>query len=221
MSLLSKDIKEFLNIYHKFKSFKPDEFDGLVLHGEIDIVDEKKEFWSTYKVLILIKSSYPNTIPSVIEISEIIERDWDFHISKEGICCLDISHDLILKSNAGINITNFYRKVIYPFFANHQYKIKEDEYANGEYKHHEEGVIQYYDSTLGLTNHLFIIKLLKKAIDGKKSEPNKACPICSKTKYKKCCRPIINKLNLYGKERLIRDLSIFEKALNKSTIRTS
>lgn len=215
MSLLSKDLTEFLSTYHKFKCLKLKKFDGHALYGEIDIVDNKKELWSKYKVLIAIKSTYPYTIPLVFEMSEVIERNWDFHISKEGACCLDISHDLILKRNTGINITKFYQEVIYPFFANHQYKITEGKYANGEYKHDGDGIMQYYASKLGLNDKVLILGLIKKALIGGKSEPNKICPICGKLKYKKCCRPIVNKLRLYGQDQLRLDLSVFEKEIEK------
>ena len=213
MSLLKKDIAKFLKVYHKFRNVTLEEHDCEALYGEIAVVDKKKQFWKNYKVLITINSSYPHSIPSVYEMSDIIERDWDYHISKEGACCLDITHDLILKRNTGINLIEFYRKVIYPFFANHQYKIAEGHYANGEYEHHGDGIIQYYRTKFGLENSSFIVKLITKALNGGKSGANNKCPICGNPKYKKCCRPLVNKLRLYGKKQLERDLILFNKAL--------
>jgi len=221
MSILKRDIVKFLEVYHKFENVTLKKQNCEALYGEIAIVDKKKQHWKNYKVLITINSSYPHTIPKVYEISEIIERDWDYHISKEGACCLNISHDLILKRNRGINLTEFYQEVIYPFFANHQYKIAEGEYANGEYKHHGDGIIQYYEQKLNLKEPVLILKLINKALESGKSEPNKECSICGKPKYKKCCRPIVNKLRLYGIDQLKTDLSVFVKELEKLSLKAS
>tara|TARA_R110002050_G_scaffold171077_7_gene303022 strand:+ start:1144 stop:1809 length:666 start_codon:yes stop_codon:yes gene_type:complete len=211
VSLLKRDIAKFLEVYHKFDNVTLDKHNCEALYGEISVVDEKKQHWKNYKVLITINTSYPHTIPSVYEMSDVIERDWDFHISKKGACCLDITHDLILKRNTGINLIEFYRDVIYPFFANHQYRISKGHYANGEYDHHEAGIIQYYRTKLGLKDPLYIINLINKAIKGDKFEANKDCPICGNPKYKKCCRPLVNKLRLYGKQQLESDLITFNK----------
>jgi hypothetical protein len=217
MSLLKRDIAKFLEVYHKFENVTLEKHDCEALYGEISIVDKKKQHWKNYKVLITINSSYPRTIPSVFEMSDVIERDWDYHISEKGACCLDITHDLILKRNTGINIIEFYRDVIYPFFANHQYKIVEGHYANGEYKHFGEGIVQYYDTKLGLKEPSQIVKLITEAINNRKLQANKECPLCGNPKHKKCCRPIINKLRLYGKNQLKKDLAVFEEKLeNKS-----
>lgn len=215
MSIIKKDITEFLKIYHKFKHVTLEKFDCDALYGKIDVVDIENQHWKSYTILITIKSSYPYTIPLVYEMSENIKRDWDYHISKDGYCCLDITHELILRKRIGINIIEFYREVIYPFFANHQYRVIEGEYANGEYKHFDNGVIQYYEVELGLTNQLLVVDLIKEAIKDRKLEPNKTCPICGNSKHKKCCGPKIKKLRLFGKNRLENDLKIFESAKSK------
>lgn len=216
MTLLKRDLAKFLEVYHKFENVTLEKHDCEALYGEIAVVDKKKQHWKNYKVLITVHASYPHTIPSVYEMSDVIERDWDYHISKKGACCLDITHDLILKRNTGINLIEFYREVIYPFFANHQYKIAEGDYANGEYKHFEDGIIQYYETKLGLIEPLLTVKLITEALENRKLEANKECPICSNQKHKKCCRPIINKLRLYEKKQLMKDLAVFEKLLSKN-----
>lgn len=215
MSLLKRDIAKFLEVYHKFENVTLEKHDCEALYGEVAVVDKKKQHWKNYKVLITINSSYPQTIPSVYEMSDVIERDWDFHISKKGACCLDITHDLILKRNTGINLIEFYRDVIYPFFANHQYRIVEGHYANGEYKHFGEGIVQYYEAKLGLKEPLLVVTLITEALENRKLEANKECPICKSPKYKKCCRPMINKLRLYGGSQLKKDLDVFEKLISE------
>ena len=81
--------------------------------------------WGNYDIDVFVPTiNYPQVTPIVVETTKNIERSWDFHISDEGICCLSIPHKLILAKRSGINLINFYRDFIYPFFANHQFKLK-------------------------------------------------------------------------------------------------
>ncbi|WP_299248856.1 hypothetical protein [uncultured Aquimarina sp.] len=216
MTILDKHIKQFLNLYHSFSLVDSSKNYLSILRGVITVVDENNQVWSNYKVRIEIVSTYPYTIPNVYEESQLIERNWDYHISKNGYCCLNIPHNLLLKKRRGINLINFYQTEIYPFFANHQYRLADGNYAKGEYAHFEQGIIQYYEEELGLNNIEKIIQLLNFAINNKKIEPNKTCVICGNLKFKKCCRSVYNKLRLFGKEQLLKDLKIFKKHLESS-----
>ncbi len=213
-SRLKRDLKDFLNSYYKFERIKLDKINEFVMAGTIDVVDEVGDFWKSYNVAIMFdEENYPNVIPKVLELSSNIERDWDYHISKTGACCLDIPHKLIIMKRRGITLKEFYKEVIYPFFANHQYKMTKGVYANGEYEHHEKGIIQFYNKEFELSNYEVIIMHLKLALGKLKAEPNKECPICGKPKYKKCCKPTTNRLTIYGQKQLASDLKMFENQL--------
>lgn len=215
-SKLKKDISTFLKTYHKFKQIdiEKDELKNVLIaiSGEIDIVDTNYFHWNSYKVLILInKNDYPYTIPTVIELTKNIERNYDFHISKDGLCCLGIPHDLEVLSAKGINLTDFYKNIIYPFFANHQYRLAKGRYANGEYLHFEEGIIQFYKERYNLTCKKNIILYLKIALGKIQTSRNSICPVCDEKKYKRCCEPIVRNLIKYSSVRLEKDLKIFEE----------
>lgn len=210
MTILDKHITQFLELYHSFHLVNSNKAHIRTLRGIITVVDENSQLWADYDVRIEISSAYPYTIPSVYEESKLIERDWDFHISKKGKCCLDINHSMLLKRRSGIKLTDFYQNVIYPFFANHQYRVDDGSYANGEYKHFEKGIIQYYNEELDLTGRDYILKLLESAILNTKYERNAICSICGSPKFKKCCLPKINKLKLFGKDQLKIDFEIFK-----------
>jgi hypothetical protein len=212
---LKKDLSDFLNTYFNF-NINTDKTNSnyLVLDGVIDIVDTNGNFWNDYKVRMAVpKTGYPNTIPEVFEISSKIERDIDFHISKKGKCCLDIHHKLMLEKRRGITLISFYKKYIYPFFANHQYKVKTESYAGEEYEHDADGVIQFYREEFNLTDYELIIKYIECSLGILKTERNKQCPICGGLKYKKCCRITVEKLKSYGKEILKLDLEVFKNKI--------
>ncbi|WP_430928926.1 hypothetical protein [Polaribacter marinivivus] len=213
---LRKDLNDFLDTYFKFViNEKYTNQDYLVLDGNVDVIDTKGNFWNDYFIRLLIPiSNYPSVIPSVYEISEEIEREDDFHISKKGECCLDIHHKLILEKRRGINLIAFYKKYIYPFFANHQYKIKTNMYANGEYKHDVEGVVQFYNDEYNLSNSESIVKYIELALGVRKADRNKECIICGGRKYKNCCFLTVEKLKSFGSRILKTDLEIFKNKQN-------
>lgn len=210
---LNHDTESFLRKYFSFEKVDSPKSGYIALGGKISVVDNKDKLWGHFEVLIMInESEYPYTIPVVIEKTNIIKRDWDFHISKDGVCCLDIPHKLLKIKKRGINFEEFYREVIYPFFANYHFKDSTGEYANGEYKHHFAGIVQYYREEYGLDNIEDIIALLEAATYGIKYQPNQECPLCRGRKYKHCCRKIVNKLKGYGQYRLKNDLDFFKQA---------
>lgn len=210
--ILNHDIDKFLNKYFSFENVDSPKSGFQALEGILSIVDNRNKFWGQFEILILInESEYPYTIPIVVEKTNIINRDWDFHISKDGVCCLDIPHKLLKRKKRGINFQEFYREVIYPFFANYHFKESTGDYANGEYEHHFAGIVQYYREEYGLDNADNIIALLETATYGAKYQPNKKCPLCGGHKYKNCCRKIVYKLRGYGHYQLKRDLDFFKQ----------
>jgi hypothetical protein len=213
---LKKDVENFLETYFNFSiNIEMETENCLVLDGVIEIIDKKGVFWQDYKIrMLLSKLNYPNIIPEVFEISSKIDRDIKFHIDTNGKCCLDIYHRLVLVQRRGITIIDFYKRFVYPFFANHQFKIETDSYANGEYDHDIAGVIQYYKEEFELTDFTIIIKHLECSLGILKAERNRECPICGKPKYKKCCAMKVEKLKSYGNKLLKLDLKIFKEKLS-------
>jgi len=204
------EVKHFLDKYYAFEIVEYPNKRFVVLEGKIDIVDDANDYWGSFDIqIILDREEYPYTIPIVTEKSNIIDRSDDLHISKEGICCLDIPHVLERMKRRGISFRSFYKEVIYPFFSNYHYYSDKKRYANGEYKHGFYGIVQYYEEEHELKDKEYIISLLKIAVSKSKPERNSTCPICGKPKFKKCCGKKILELLPYGRDRLEKDLKIF------------
>lgn len=206
---LSKDIEAFLDTYPIFFLVKETK-DALTLDGKIDIIDVDGNYWDSYDIRIKVPvTKYPNIIPEVYEISKKTKRENDWHIAADGACCLDITHQLILLKNKGIDLISFYQSKIYPFFANHQYKLKTGSYANGDYPHEFDGIKYFYAINLKLTDTDFIIKILK-LITTKKLPKKESICICGQSKFKHCHLPTVTKLILFGHQQLKFDLVLFE-----------
>lgn len=209
---LNKDINAFLDLYSTFKYDKRRENKFSILRGIMDICDTSGLYLGySFEIKIYIdKEKYPYCVPIVVELSKLIERDESWHINNDGVCCLDIDHKLEFLSKTGINIIAFYQEVIYPYFANTVYKMNTGKYANGEYLHNFNGVIQFYNEDLMESNSDIIISILKSILENKIPGRNSICICGSNRKFKKCHIGMINFLKSLSRERLIRDLEGFK-----------
>lgn len=212
---LSKDIETFIAMYSIFSLVEESEV-ALNLEGKIDIIDVDGNYWDSYEVRIKLSTfKYPNIIPEVYETSNKIKRENDWHIAADGACCLDITHQLVLLKNKGIDLISFYKNKIYPFFANHQYKLKTGSYANGDYPHEFDGIKYFYAKNIKLTDTDLIIKILKQITTNRLPKKEAVC-ICGQSKFKHCHLTTVTQLILFGQQQLKQDLSLFE--YNKTEI---
>lgn len=217
-SILKRDVRAFLNRYLSFRIIDHNNKALLFLRGKLDIIDSSGDFWGDFEITIAIhKSLYPHSIPEV-SVTAHAERNQNWHISSKGECCLDIPHRLELMKNRGIELTEFYKSKIYPFFANYCFKKETHAYANGEYDHFDNGIIQFYREEYGLRDEDMIVRLIEVAI-GKRRKVgrNEVCSICGGLKFKNCCGRIVESLQLFGQERLLEDFSIFDKLRTSSS----
>lgn len=206
ISIFEKDFAEVEDRFPKLKYLWSAQHKTWIIVGELDICDTEGVYWNTFNIAISVSQGYPYCIPVLIEISEIIPRDIDWHISSEGLCCIDVSHNLIAMSKIGINICKFISDKIYPYFANQLYKLTVNKYAGKEYAHHLDGVIQYYIEDHLLPNKHAVISLLEKIVMKSRIGRNDKCPCGSGKKVKHCHRQSIETIKTLGMERVKTDL---------------
>src|SRR5690606_18557162 len=161
-SLFERDFEVVEELFPKLTYSWSFKFKFWVIVGELDICDTRGIYWNTFNIIIAVPQKYPHCVPVLVEQSKIIPRDINWHISSEGLCCVDISHNLIAMSKIGINIYSFISDKVYPYFANQLYKLVENEYAGKEYAHHFDGIIQYYIEDHNLPNVNAVISLLQR-----------------------------------------------------------
>jgi hypothetical protein len=216
--VLERDLKKFLEIYPRFfyKECYGKEFS--ILSGEIDICDTAENYLDSFDIEVLIQTNkYPLCIPIVREISKKIERTEEWHISTEGICCLDIDHKLVNQAKRGINLLDFYQNKIYPYFANTIYRMKFGKYSNGEYSHFFRGVQQFYMEKFNLSDGQIIVRILEIILNGKIPMRNDRPCICGEDKkFKYCHIEMVGFLKSLSRERLTSDLDGFKEILAKS-----
>lgn len=221
IKLLEKDVREVVERFPKLKFLYCPKRKTWLLEGNVDICDKAGCYWDTFNLLIVIPNNYPHGIPIVIERSQIIPRDLNRHISNEGVCCLDIEHSLLKRARRGIHLVDFIVDKIYPYLANQLFFNENKHYAGSEYKHHFEGVRQFYTETLHLSDAKVVIAVLEEVIVNNLPGRNDDCICGKKEKFKRCHFESAEFLKSLGKERLQKDIQGFRDHLAKSIYSSS
>lgn len=208
--LLLKHLLEVEESFPKLHFKWSDDLKSAILHGDLDICDKKGAYWDTFNIMVVVGSKYPFSVPVLIERSEKIPREDSRHISKEGVCCIDMDHKLLHEVRKGININEFLKNRVYPFFSNQLFFEENEEYANGEWDHQFDGIKQFYSTELNLKDPKLIIDVLTKILTNNLPARNDKC-ICGSTKHKLCHHMnSIEFLKQLPKRRLTKDLEGFE-----------
>jgi hypothetical protein len=208
-TIFEKDFQAVQGLFPKLKASYNSKNQFWYVKGELDICDTEGEYWGSFNILITVPHPYPYSLPIVKEISNHIKRDDNWHINNEGVCCLDITHKMLFIAARGINIFEYIRNYVYPYFANQLYKIKIGKYAGDEYKHHFAGINQFYAEDLNIHDPEIAILILEAILKGEIPGRNKKC-ICKKAKFKKCHLSAVEFLTRLPKERLSLDLKEFK-----------
>ncbi|MGM1428784.1 SEC-C metal-binding domain-containing protein [Sphingobacterium lactis] len=208
-----RDFIEVANSFPKLEASWNAKLKMWLITGELDICDIKGVYWNNFNIVIAVPQNYPYCVPIVIEKSILIPRDIDWHISEEGICCLDVSHNLTVQSKAGIHICDFIKEKVYPFFANQLYRFEDNKYAGNEYAHYFEGIIQYYREEHKLPDEPSIVLLLSHVMKKKRTERNMNCPCGSGKKVKHCHLQSIEIIKKLGEERISKDINKLKERL--------
>ncbi|SMO83719.1 ubiquitin-conjugating enzyme E2 [Fodinibius sediminis] len=118
------------------------------LRGNLDIVDEDGKEWEPFQVEIKYKEGFPYRFPKVLETSDRIPKIADWHIYKDGSCCIDVLPSEIIKCRDGITVVGFIENELTPYLFNQTYRIEEGFYVNSGYAHGLMGIYEFFSSRL-------------------------------------------------------------------------
>lgn len=181
-------MKEIEQLMLKFPKLKePVKKNGVsLINGHIDIIDANEYIWDTYSVLILIPNEFPTLMPELIELDRKIERDPNWHVNKHGVCCLGTDSKIHHELGDEKTLINWMDKFAVPFLANHKYKKVTGAYANGEFSHGHEGLLEFYFKLFNVTNKEEVIKQIRLILGINSLSSNQKCFCNSDKKYKRC-----------------------------------
>ena len=116
-TLFEKNFAAISGLYPKLNYTRNEQQKCWLISGELDICDTTGMYWDTFKIAIGVGQPYPAKIPDVFELSSIIPRTKEWHISEHGECCLDIPHNLRLAFQRGMRLAGFMSEKVYPLFC--------------------------------------------------------------------------------------------------------
>ena len=153
--------------------------DQLVIKGIYRLnaqMDGFKHIDELYDLKITFPKGFPRDIPIVIEEGGAFPRNPSYHTYKDGSLCL--GSDIKLKSvlSNAPNILGFIKGILDPFLYSVSYKVKYDEFPNGELAHGEAGLIDDYEKMFEIEGKVSVVRVLT-ALGKRKRDANKIfCP---------------------------------------------
>lgn len=171
---------------------------GFFISGTISIVDINGYNWGEYKIDIFVPFTYPSDLPRLIEKGGAIERHSDWHISKNGVCCVGTDARQFRDLNDGISLIKWIKLFVVPYLANHIHKKEKGDYVDGELAHGPEGIFQDYAICFHLQEPVEVISRLNYLLGFRQPSLNAACFCESGKKYKRCflINPIAHRLGI-------------------------
>ena len=197
------DISVVPNLFNKLKIVE--EVGEKFLRGEIDIVGSTGKLWDTYSIEIKGSDSYPLSFPKLFETADAFPKNADWHVYENDFsCCVDVLPNEILLCKKGLNVVEYIKRFIIPYFANQSFRMREGYYLYGEYSHGIFGRIEYYQSKLKAKSPQQLIQMFDLIIKGYSPARTAYCPFCCKMKFRKCHKDVFKKLGTI-KELLVWD----------------
>lgn len=209
---LTKDINEVLEMFPKIHFLE--ENNTRSLSGEVDIFDTKSTYVDSYLVKIVIPSNYPYGFPLLFETGNKFEHTIDRHISNDGSCCVCSLQEADLIIQKGITIKSFFLEYVIPYLANQIYFDNSAHWANGDFDHGYEGILQYYKELFKINNTGKIFNLLS-SLNTKRLNRNDYCFCGQKLKLKKCHISTYNQIKNLSKKQIEYDINALKELQKK------
>jgi hypothetical protein len=209
---LDKDLIEVLEMFPKLKLFEKDK--KKTVCGEIDIFDAADNYVDSFTINVAVPRNYPHGFPLLFETGKKFEHIPDRHINEDGSCCVCSLQESDLIRQKGISIKEFFLKYVIPYLANQLYFDSEEVWANGDYGHGAEGILQYYQELFEMESIEEVINLLS-FFNTHKMNRNDDCFCGKKDKLKRCHLKTYNIIKNLSKRRIENDILALKWLLKK------
>lgn len=160
--------------------------EGFEAEDKIEIIDPSGILWRPFDVRIKISSKYPKIPPIIFETGKEIPKEPDWHINRDGSCCVGPNAKIFRKLDNKISIIGWLENIVMPFFFDQVHKLENGEYRGKEYSHGSYGLIEDYKEWWNLESEEEVIVKLKLITNWVKYPRNEKCFCGSELKFKKC-----------------------------------
>ena len=208
MSKLIKDIDKALLSYPSLTRVEEGNF--VRVKGTLPLTHSKHGEFDRYEVLIKFPVKYPKCFPRVIETSMKIPRIADRHVNSDNTLCLAVEPEEQSITKNGITFLYFIEKVLIPHLARETYRCAKGVYPEGEYSHGNEGIWEYFETSMNQKDRKKIISELEEIVNNRWPGRNDLCSCGSGKKFKKCHMNIWSEVLKPGKPYLIQQLQLLK-----------
>lgn len=157
-----------------------------VIRGVLPVIDGNGTHWDSFDVQIDIERDYPLSLPSITETGKRIFRSEDWHINKDGTCCVGTPAEQFRKLHGRMTLLNWVDAFAVPFFANYIYRKDKGRYFNGQWSHGIKGIYEDYATLYDLPNLALLLQRLRYCSDRERLSHNALCFCNSGKRYKRC-----------------------------------
>lgn len=197
------------SVIKKFPNLKITELDGAnALKGILDIRNDQNEIIGSFSVEIRYRMEFPYRFPLLYEVGGDIPNIADRHKYHDGICCITVPPDEILKCKNEISVLTFIEEYAIPYFANQVYYLQNEKYLNGEYSHGKDGYIEFYTKFFKTADVSKWRENVERVNSGTiiKMDRNKPCFCGSGQKYKNCHDKIYYDISRLGTSEILKQI---------------
>jgi hypothetical protein len=167
-----------------------------LVHGVIDVADEKGQFLTEYGIVLLIPVTYPRQWPILYgNDAKLPIGDIDRHMLSSGQACLAVDSDIVARWSPAIGIAGFLRELVEPFLVWQAYY---DQFGVpppwGERPHGKTGIVQYYGDMLSFEDPNIIIAFMRLLARKNSPKGHERCPCGSGLRLRSCHRNLLYSL---------------------------
>jgi hypothetical protein len=193
-------LDEFLNTYREI-SIMPSRGLETTLKGEFiftAVRDNLPKITDTYDLKIIIPDSFPDEIPTVIELQGKIVRSPENHTYPDGRLCMGSRLHLLKKIAETPDFVGFINNCLIPYlYATSHKKTYGGNFVFGELRHGPAGEIDDYLHLFGLKKPQQVIYALESLGNKKRIANKKQCPCGCGRRIGKCS--LHHRLNSFRK----------------------
>ncbi len=157
---------------------------GIRLNHSFNLVPFSEEF----QVEIEIPRSYPRILPTIREIGDKIDRNYN-HINYDGSLCLEVERVIRNKLSPSYDIVEWIEEFVFSFLYSYCYYISYGVYPFGDRSHGAKGIVEHYMELFELMSIEDTRSLLEAAREyriGMEYKGHWLCPCGSLKKVRKC-----------------------------------
>lgn len=174
--------------------------DGVVtVKGTFPVVHDGHEI-DRYKLSIALPDDYPQSMPSVWETGERIPRIADRHVfPKSGALCLGVPAALWIALDGNFTIDRVLEIPVRNYLIGNSMVEAGDKWPYGECAHGADGMLEFFQDTIGTSNPMTVAMLLNDLFKGK-VKGHWPCPCGSGAIIRKCHADAIGRLRVVPQE---------------------